>query len=385
MKIHLARTSALDFEMFNNVLDILNSHRGRLEFTADPDNVRSLDDVETISDFEYKKFRKQKEINPYDPTYFGNTLNAVYSVEWRPDFPKHVKTVSWSDIFRHCEELRSSRRIPGHEILCLLMTQGNDQNWFYAWDTSGSLNLFVDSGQWEFFIPCDPRFPIAYCVAAGILQRLLFENLKEKARGIHEKPIGCINDFCRLKKDITLKMRTADICPDCMKRIEDKKIDPQIVDQVLKIMDSIRGQMLFRERFKITRKPSRIEVRGRDLQIFFPDLSHAELRLTPLEKTLYLFYLKHPEGVPLTHLSNHREEIEGLYKQVKPSYTVAEFRNSIDQLLDPVENSASEKLSKIKKKIIELTSEEMSACYLIGGQRGEAKRILLDRSLVVWN
>jgi hypothetical protein len=117
-------------------------------------------------------------------------------------------------------------------------------------------------------------------------------------------------------------------------------------------------------------------------RIYFTDLSDVELKLTPLERLVYLLFLEHTDGLHLSEVSDHREWIEDTYRQIGNSRTVAEFRNSIDQLLDPTENSMNEKLSKIRRKIVSLVGEDLAEHYVIDGMKNEKKRILLDRGFV---
>ena len=93
----------------------------------------------------------------------------------------------------------------------------------------------------------------------------------------------------------------------------------------------------------------------------------------------------HPEGLHIHEVYNHTEWIEKEYTALGTSRTLPEFKNSIQQLTDPTENSLSEKISRIRKKIQRLIGEDLAVHYIIEGPRAEPKRILLDRGLVDWN
>jgi hypothetical protein len=82
----------------------------------------------------------------------------------------------------------------------------------------------------------------------------LVVKLTSHAKHTHKDTRGCINDFCKDKRDIVMKMRTGDICRQCTGRIMSENVDPALVRQVFGGFDSIRSHMLFRERYKITRK-----------------------------------------------------------------------------------------------------------------------------------
>jgi ElaB/YqjD/DUF883 family membrane-anchored ribosome-binding protein len=71
-----------------------------------------------------------------------------------------------------------------------------------------------------------------------------------------------------------------------------------------------------------------------------------------------------------------------LYKSNKCYGSIEEINSRIDDLLNPSSNSASEKISRIKRKILELVDEYMAQDLLIQGAAGDVKRIALERSKV---
>lgn len=379
MNIHLVRSTEVDKDLFNNVFDIVGKYQGLLRFFEGSTNIPFNNDEIDKKDFNKDKFRKKEGLGIH-----YEKLASYSSIirEWPPQYPEHIKIVTWDSIFEKCNQYRKENTIDTNEQVLLLTSYSNDKNWFSGWDLTGIKNSFVHTAQWEFFLPCDPRFPISYEIMVTILQGLLFKNIGEAFNHVHKKPRGCINDFCEDKKEVTLKLRTADICTDCQKLLQEKNIDPRIIDQVFSTLDDIRAQMLFRERYKTTLQPSQLEIKGAMKRIYFTDLGDTELKLTPLERTVYLLFLEHPEGLRLSEICNYKEWIENTYREIGNSRTVAEFRNSIEQLIDPTENSLSEKISRIKSKIISLAGEDLAPHYIIEGARDEKKFIRLDRELL---
>lgn len=112
---------------------------------------------------------------------------------------------------------------------------------------------------------------------------------------MHNISRGCMNDFNQNKREDILKLRTADLCPDCSKQLIDMNINKDFVNQVFQFMEAIRSNILYRERFALTQKPSRLLIKGIRKDIFFSDIQNCALRLTPLEKTVYLLFLKYPD------------------------------------------------------------------------------------------
>jgi hypothetical protein len=381
MNIHLLRSPELDPELFEHVFEIVEAGAGPMKFFMHDSPAPFSKNEISEEDFEKKRFRKKDVLLEMRAPEID--LAMYYSLnESRPQYPEKIEIVSWKAIFDRCNAFREEQDIAATDRVFLLTNYSNDKNWFSAWDPAKRENAFVHGAQWEFFVPCDARFPIAYEIMVTTLQSLMFSNYSEAKNSFHKKPRGCVNDFCKDKYDIALKLRTADICGHCQAIFQQNVFDPLISRQVFQTLDDIRANMLFRERHKTTLMPSRMEIRGRDKKIFFTDMANAELKLGPLEKAVYLLFLEHPEGLHFTEVSDHKERLTDLYKETGYVRTVAELQNSISQLVDPTENSLSEKISRIKRKLTSLLGAELAGYYIIDGERDGKKKILLDRKLM---
>ena len=381
MNVHLIRTWDVRSNYFTQIFEILTGISGPITFKVDPFDTRlEINDAEDLP-FSEKRLNEKSILPHYnfsEDSYVSKSLSIPY---WPPKFPERVTLTTWDSLFEKCNDFRKENSIPEEDHVVILTDLANNLNWFSGTDAL-RLNHFVHSDQWDFFLPSDPRFPVAYEVAACIMRRLMFNNYEEGKNHFHQPPKGCINDFCEDKREVTLKLRTGDICPACMEVIITKNIHQPYVDQVLRTFDAIRIQMLFRERYRNLQRPSRLFIKGASRKIYFTDLADAELKLTPLERTLYLLFLKEENGLLLNELCDHRDWIKDTYKLVGNPKTIAEMENSINQLIDPTENSANEKISKIRKKLEDLLGEDMAKQYVIEGPKGKKRKIVIDRSLV---
>lgn len=119
-------------------------------------------------------------------------------------------------------------------------------------------------------------------------------------------------------------------------------------------------------------------------RILLPEYK-IEISMPPLDKALYLLFLGHPEGIRFKELSDHREELTGLYSSITGRGDMDLVRASVDSLTDPMSNSVNEKCSRIKRAFIKALGPELARHYYIDGKSGEPKGIALDRDLVFWD
>ena len=73
-----------------------------------------------------------------------------------------------------------------------------------------------------------------------------------------------------------------------------------------------------------------------------------EVELSPINKALYIFFLNHEEGVEFKCLSDYREELIALYRKVGNRVSDDIICDSIERLVNPLDNSINEKCARIK-------------------------------------
>ena len=123
----------------------------------------------------------------------------------------------------------------------------------------------------------------------------------------------------------------------------------------------------------------------RHKEIILDDFDHREVKMDALTKSIFLLYLKHPEGIRYKELCDHRSELEEIYLSISGRSDMDSIRKSIDDLTDPItSNSINEKVSRAKKAFREVVDVRIARFYYIDGRQGAVKRIALDRSLVIW-
>ena len=379
MKIHLIKDGDVSNETFTEVFDLLNALDGPIQFLCDNDNLIDFSGDDYVENVILNQDKFEKGIKN-DMCYSISEISSSKKEYRKFSFPLTRKASKWETLFAKCNNYRLRRGINNDEFVILLTEISNDKNWFASLDEKMSTNGFIHTSDWNHFIKCDDSFPIAYEVIALILQKHMFNDYNELRTSVHMDPIGCVNDMCLEKKDIKLKLRTADICADCMNKLK-AKLSFAEIHQALNIMESLRVKMLFSQNFKQNVPLSRLVIVDKK-RIFLPDFGNIEIKLRPLEKTLYFFYLKHPEGVGLSFLRGKREEMYEEYGKISSLGSLDEMKGRIDDMVDVTKSSAFEKISKIKSAFVKAIGEELAKNYYIQGGNGEVKKVVLDRSLV---
>ena len=109
-----------------------------------------------------------------------------------------------------------------------------------------------------------------------------------------------------------------------------------------------------------------------------------EIKMGPLPKTVFLFFLRHPEGVMFSHLQDYKQELKEIYGRVCTNDDLEKMEQSISRLTDPFDNSICEKCAAVKKAFVMNVSDTVAKNYYVNGSQGEKKSISLDRNLVEW-
>ena len=117
-------------------------------------------------------------------------------------------------------------------------------------------------------------------------------------------------------------------------------------------------------------------------RIFLPDFNNLEIELGPLPKTVFIFLLRHPEGVIFKNLRQHSKELKDIYTKVGNRLDMDQIDKSIRELTDPRSNSINEKCSRIKEAFLSKMADSIAQEYYVTGSRSSNKGIQLDRALV---
>lgn len=183
------------------------------------------------------------------------------------------------------------------------------------------------------------------------------------------------------------------------KRLNDKQekedtADIQFGEEVTKLLEEVceRVEILKQRGVPIKILEKYIEEKPRlsrlivtkDMRIILPDYQNMEILMEPINKAVYLLFLRHPEGIMFKHLPDYRKELAEIYQKIKPLGLNERALKSIEDVTNPCLNSINEKCARIRSAFVSRFDDNLAKNYYIFGWRGFEKKISLDRKLVIW-
>ena len=184
------------------------------------------------------------------------------------------------------------------------------------------------------------------------------------------------------------------IAPLCAYEPEPLEVDYDFEAERQRVMDEIRerlerlrelgvDELLLRKLFEREDTLSRLVI-TRDYRILLPDYHNMEIEMSPLPKAVFLLFLRHEEGIMFKFLPDYEKELRDIYMRLTDRVQSNVIEKSIQAICDPTQNAINEKCARIREAFIAKFDEHLAMNYFITGVRGSAKRISLQRNLVVW-
>ncbi len=134
-------------------------------------------------------------------------------------------------------------------------------------------------------------------------------------------------------------------------------------------------------KYRSVEGPSRIRINDNG-HLFLIDRNDTEVKIQAIGRALYILYLRHEEGIELSRLIDHRDELLQIYAMTSGYSDEQRLQQTVDNLVDYVGDTLNPLLSRIKKAFTTLLGDQAKA-YLIEGDVSDRKRINLDRRLVI--
>jgi hypothetical protein len=370
MNIHLIRTEEYTKEELFDVHDFLTHFSPPYRFhVKEKPYVIPLEEELDIWNWDDPRMHKKQHF------YTVSESAAKYT-------PMHIH--STENLFHLCNKYRAKHKLNDSDIVILLTEYGNELNWFSMGDPDNKGNIFIHTAVWDYYTGVDQRYAVGYQIVSALLKYQMFDSLEDALPHFHRMTRGCMMDFCEDKKQISIKMRTADICGDCQQIIHAKTIPHAHVLYTLNVMEFIRKQMLHRSRYQYLQPRQALEIRGRLKKVYLPELGSKEVNLTIAERAVYILFLRHEEGIRIAEIGNYRHEISALLHHLGNTDRET-IERGINKLCEPASNSLSEKMARIRQKFVEELGEEEAKPYIISGPNSSPKKIALPRQFVTWN
>ena len=112
--------------------------------------------------------------------------------------------------------------------------------------------------------------------------------------------------------------------------------------------------------------------------------SNKEIMMEPLVKAVYILFLKHPEGIAFKSLSDHKEELLDIYRNIRGGRVGVLAEKSVNDVTDPLNISINEKCSRIRAAFLKEMDDIVAKHYYITGKSSEKKGITLPRDMIIW-
>ena len=105
----------------------------------------------------------------------------------------------------------------------------------------------------------------------------------------------------------------------------------------------------------------------KEYRIILVDYDNKEVEMTPVHKAVYLLFLNHPEGIEFKKLSEYRDELLQYYMATAKLMDKQTISDSVDMLVNPLNNSINEKCSRIKSIFLNMMDQYTANYYIISG------------------
>lgn len=118
--------------------------------------------------------------------------------------------------------------------------------------------------------------------------------------------------------------------------------------------------------------------------IVLPGYDNREIKMSPLVKSVYFLFLRHPEGIAFKMLPDYRSELYDIYVRLTGRSSVEGIEQSIADLTNPIKNSINEKCARIREAFVREFDDRLAQYYYVTGSRGMPKGVQLPQNMVVW-
>ena len=326
MKVHITATPDVDRIFHDSIVEYLKSVGDTIDF-------RSLGQMDYIKlEFINKKFKNREK----------------------------VKNLSFTEIFNLVNYFRVMFQIKEEDYVILLTNISNNKEWYSAFDKN---NIFVNCSELKGVLGDKLIYGIAYQCIENIFQSLIHLDINKylSEPNIHFQPVGCINDYCDEESQVLIKLQTGNICGSCYDRALKYKVDELVLNQIIQTCENIRKEFVVTKRIRELVNPDVIRI-DKEGNIFIGD---KNIKLQVIFKTIMIFFLKHPEGIPTKLIEDYEEELFSIYKKLRKGADRNVIKNMCGLNKNNDEPLFEQKRSKLKKYLKEQLPDPLYSNYII--------------------
>lgn len=277
---------------------------------------------------------------------------------------------SFEDAFASCIAYRNQNKLPEGDVVVVLTSQKQAQNWFSFYDMNG--NLYVSTCNVETQLENIPlHCYCAYEIACNMLQngmKLDVRNQTHTTNHIHQTPKGCMNDFCGTREQLNLKFQTANICPACYQYALQQSISSTLLAQIKAIGEKVRKEVM-----------TCIELASTDLEnimydknrcILYLEDSKRLIELDPVQKAVYVFLLSRlindHRGISLNTINDNSNDFFNTYSAINiaSERSRTDIKNTIENL-STNSTTLSKRISEINRAIQKQLPETIAKYYQV--------------------
>lgn len=159
---------------------------------------------------------------------------------------------------------------------------------------------------------------------------------------------------------------------------------PAMTDLLLK---AISVPVLEQLRIEAARATLSHLVITKDFRFILSDYVNKEVMLSPIHKALYILFLNHPEGIEFKNLVDYREELLTIYNKVGNRIDPDKIIETVNRLVNPLDNAINEKCSRIKAAFSDLMDEYQADYYIINSHikhhQGTSTKLWFERLKII--
>ena len=319
----------------------------------------------------------------------GNILSMLCGVitdkmlgEFKNNFNDPESYISIEEIFRVCNNIREEKNYKADNLYVVFLTnKPNNQKLISA---ATDKNIFINVSEIEKFSSIKTTLAISYIIIEKIFQ-LQLKNINNDLPIFHELPIGCINDYCKSKKELDLKLHRCKICESCVSTAKKHGFDLDTLEQIQETIKFLEKEI---------NSGSIVHTQcNYDLNVSSTgeiSIKGCYLKLQPLPKAYFLYILQQQNNKFELKIDEIKqaEEIAMLYQKLKKKGDASKFNTPPMKIITDIQNSfklykpGHSKFINIKsdiKKVFEelvfkkyITEQELNEYIIHTNEKGAA-------------